>query len=351
MLTVEIREDVAVFDDLAKWWNSQPGPMRSVFLRSEWFRTLASTVTPAESLRVFLVMDGDDPVAALPMYRSRRRLRSLTEMSTEDFDVIHGGDPRPVGYLVSELDRHTMFRFEALVEGSVLISISDRQRRWHNDNETRHAIIDLSQGRDRFFSNLSRNMRSNLRRGLKTLEGMGEVTVEAHPEHDRVDDVLAQGLALEAAGWKGQSDHAIMSSSRRLAFFKELAKVAEENDWLRLGTLRIDGRMVAFQYDLEYAGRQVLLITCFDESLEKGSAGNVLLWNTLEAGMERGVTAYELGSVGGRKSWKLRWTSQTSPRLYVVAFGRNPDGRIASLAWEGRTRIRALQKRAFLGVA
>lgn len=351
MLTVETREDVAVFDDLATWWNSQPGPMRSVFLRSEWFRTLASTVTPTGSLRVFLVLDGEDPVAALPMFRSGRRLRSLTETSTEDFDVIHGGDPRPVEYLVSELNRHTMFRFEALVEGSVLINISARQRRWHNDNVTRHAIVDLSQGRDRFFSNLSRNMRSNLRRGLKALEGMGEVTMEAHPDHDRVDDVLMQGLALEAAGWKGQTDLAIMSSARRLAFFKELAKVAEKNDWLRLGTLRIDGRMVAFQYDLEYAGRQVLLITCFDESLERGSAGNVLLWKTLEAGMERGVTAYELGSVGGRKSWKLRWTSQTSPRLYVLAFGSNPDGRIASLAWEGRTRIKALQRRAFPGVA
>lgn len=351
MLKVEIREDVAVFDDLATWWNSQPGPMRSVFLRSEWFRTLASTVTPAGSLQVFVVMDGEDSVAALPMYRSGRRLRSLTEMSTEDFDVIHGGDPKPVEYLLSELNRHTMFRFETLVEGSVLVNRSARQRRWHKDNETRLAIIDLSQGRDRFFSNLSRNMRSNLRRGLKALEGMGAVTMEAHPDHDRVDDVLAQGLALEAAGWKGQSDHAIMSSSRRLAFFKELARVAEENDWLRLGTLRIDGRMVAFQYDLEYAGRQVLLITCFDESLEKGSAGNVLLWKTLEAGMERGVTAYELGSVGDRKSWKLRWTSQTSPRLYVVAFGRNPDGRIANLAWEGRSRIKALQRRAFPGVA
>ncbi|HSK07038.1 MAG TPA: GNAT family N-acetyltransferase [Acidimicrobiia bacterium] len=351
MLTVEIREDIDVFDDLAKWWNTQPGPMRSVFLRSEWFRTLASTVTPSGSLRVFLVMDGDDPVAALPMYRSGRRLRSLTETSTEDFDVIHGGDPKPVGYLVSELNRHTMFRFEALVEGSVLINVSDRQRRWHNDNETRHAIIDLSQGSEHFFSHLSRNMRSNLRRGLKALEEMGKVTVGAHPDHDRIDDVLAQGLALEAAGWKGQSDHAIMSSSRRLAFFKELARVAEENGWLRLGTLHVDDRLVAFQYDLEYAGRQVLLITCFDESLEKGSAGNVLLWKTLEAGMERGVTAYELGSVGGRKAWKLRWTSQTSPRLYVVAFGSNPDGRIASLAWEGRTRIKALQRRAFSGVA
>ena len=87
MLNVVMRDDAAVFDDLASWWNRQPGPMESVFLRSEWFKTLASTIlAPADELQVIVVYDGGDPVAALPMFRSGRKLRSLTELSTESFD-------------------------------------------------------------------------------------------------------------------------------------------------------------------------------------------------------------------------------------------------------------------------
>ena len=352
MLKVEIRDDVAVFDELATWWNAQPGPQESVFLRSEWFRTLAPTVVgPAESLQVFVIRDGEDPVAALPMYRSGRKLRSLTELSTETFDLIHQGDPRPIERLVSELNRHTMVRLEAVPDSSPLAVTANRNRRWHIDNRTDLATIDLEPGLDSLLANLGRNMRSNLSRGRRALEEMGQVVMEAHPTADRVDGVLSEGLALESAGWKGRSDHSIMSSKMRLSFFTELAAMAQANDWLRLGALYVDGHMVAFQYDLEYAGRQVLLLTCYDESLSRASPGNVLLWKTLEAGVERGVRTYELGSIGGRKAWKLRWTSATSPRVYIAAFGSNPPGRIANVAWLERSRLRELRSRRVPAVA
>jgi hypothetical protein len=85
---------------------NNPDPGKSVFLRSEWFKTLAGTILdPADQLEVIVVYDGSDPVATLPMYRSGRKLRSLTELSTESFDLIHGGDLRPVERLISHLDR------------------------------------------------------------------------------------------------------------------------------------------------------------------------------------------------------------------------------------------------------
>lgn len=346
MLNVEVREDAAVFDELSSWWNSQPGPQRSVFLRAEWFRTIATSwIGPADRLQVFVVMDGEDPIAALPLYRSGHKLRSLTELSTEAFDLIHGGDPRPVDKLLSVLNSETVIRFEALVEESVLMSMASRSARWHRDNQTWHAILDLSGGAESVFSGLGRNMRSNLRRGMKNLRDRGSVEVEWHSGEDRVSDVLSQGLRLEAAGWKGRSNHAVVKSERRARFFAELARVAQERDWLRLGALYVDQQMVAFQFDLEYAGRQVLLITTFDETFSAASPGNVLLWNTIEAGMERGVTAYELGSVGDRKAWKKRWTPHASPRFYYLGFGNGPAGRIAHTAWRARGRANGVKHR------
>ena len=167
---------------------------------------------------------------------------------------------------------------------------------------------------------------------------MGELTVVSNPGPGGMRKTLADGLALEAAGWKGESGHAVIDSPRRLRFFTELADVAEANDWLRLGALYLDGRMIAFNYDLEYAGRMVGLLTAYDETLPRRcSPGNVLLLRTLEAAERRGVTAYELGSVGGRKAGKLQWSSTTSPRVYVRGFGPERQGTGCRLGLAGKT--------------
>jgi CelD/BcsL family acetyltransferase involved in cellulose biosynthesis len=173
---------------------------------------------------------------------------------------------------------------------------------------------------------------------------MGELTFVSRSGPGGMHKALADGLALEAAGWKGDTGHAVMNSPRRLRFFTELAEVAESNGWLRLGALYLDERMIAFNYDLEYAGRMVGLLTAYDEDLPRRcSPGNVLLLKTLQAAGRRGVIAYELGSVGGRKASKLQWTSTTSPRVYVRGFGPDVRGRAAHSVWQARERLLRLR--------
>ncbi|HSJ83707.1 MAG TPA: GNAT family N-acetyltransferase [Acidimicrobiia bacterium] len=342
MLRVEIRDDPGALDELAGWWDTQTGPTQSVFLRTEWFRALAGNVlAPDDTLQILVVRDGEDPVATLPMYRSGRKLRSLTELSTEAFDLVHDGDSRGVELLVAELNRSIYVRIEALLGDSPLVATVDRFRGWYADRRTESAYIDLRPGLDQLRSSLGKSMRSNLNRGERALEELGDLRMEPHPSTHRVDQVLADGLALEAAGWKGAAGVAVANSARRLAFFTDLAKTAEAENWLRLGALYLDDRMIAFNYDLEYAGRIVGILTAYDEELPRRcSPGQVLLWKTLEKAAPRGVEAYELGGAGGRNAWKMQWTDKTTPRYYLVGFGTNPRGRVAHFAWRSRDWLR-----------
>jgi CelD/BcsL family acetyltransferase involved in cellulose biosynthesis len=345
MLQTEIVDDLRAFDRLAPWWNRQPGPSESVFLRTEWFRAVASsTLGPHDKLKIWVVTEGDEPRAAIPTYQAGTKLRSLTETATESFDMIYNGDRQAVDHLVADLINCSQVRFEALSVESPLVAATDRYTGWHQDHSTTSAEIDLQEGVDRLLAGMGKNLRTNLRRADRALREMGELTVVSHSGPGGMHKTLADGLALEAAGWKGESGHAVMDSPRRLRFFTELAEVAEAKDWLRLGALYLDGRMVAFNFDLEYAGRMVGLLTAYDETLPRRcSPGNVLFLKTLEAAQSRGVTAYEMGSVGGRKAGKLQWTSTTSTRVYVRGFGPDVRGRAARSMWQARERLRHLR--------
>lgn len=342
MLRVEERDDLSVFDELAGWWNSQPGPQRSVFMRTEWFKTLATHVLePAGRLHVLVFRDGEDPVAAVPMFRSGRLLRSLTELATEEYDVVMGDDPELAGHVIAELARRPAVRFEALEDESPLTRAVASERRWFIDYRTRSGYVDLGGGMEPVAQHIGKGQRSNLRRGLRHLEKVGDVRVVPHPTPDQVLDVMESGFDMEHAGWKGEEGSSVRSSPRRLAFFRNLARVAEERGWLRLGAMYAGDRMVAFNYDLEYAGRLVGILTSYDETLNpRCSAGHVLLWRTLEVCVDRGVIAYDLGSVGGHNAWKLRWAARTSPRLYVTGFGSGPAGRAEHAVWRAKRVLR-----------
>lgn len=342
-LRVEIREDHEVFDELAPWWNRQPGPQRSLFLRSEWFRLLAThMLEPSDMLRIVVLRDGDDPVAVLPMFRSGRRLRSLSGIDTEEFDVISGDEPLVADRIVSEMAKTPFVRFEALEETSPLYRAASGRRRWLIDYETKAGWVDLSAGMDAVMDYIGKRQRSNVRRGMRNLEKEGEVRIEPHPAPDRVFEVLEASLDLEAAGWKGEEGVSVRQSPWRLPFFLDLARLAEDEGWLRLGAMYLDDRLVAFNFDLEYAGRLIGLLTSYDEELpSRCSVGHVLLWKTLETCLDRGVVAYALGSAGGENAWKLRWAAETSPRYYVTGFGDGPRGMAAHALWRGRATLRS----------
>jgi CelD/BcsL family acetyltransferase involved in cellulose biosynthesis len=347
VLRLEVRDDLGAFEELADWWNEQPGPQRSVFMRAEWFRVLAEdSLGPGDLLQLLVFRDGERPVAVVPTFLSGRRLRSLTELSTEEYDMIFDGDPDVAANVIDELTKRSAVRFEALEETSPLVAAAHSRSRWLIDYETRAGYVDLSNGLDAVSDYIGKRQRSNLRRGIRHLEEEGELRMEPHPSPDRVFDVLERCLDLEHAGWKGEAGVSVRSSDRRLALFSNLARIAQDRGWLRLGTMYLDDRLVAFNYDLEYAGRLVGILTSYDETLSpRCSVGHVLLWKTLEVCADRGVVAYDLGSVGGKNAWKLRWAAVTTPRLYVTGFGDNLGGLLGHGLWKTRRALRSLRDR------
>jgi len=330
-LKVEIHTEPDVFDHLSEWWNSQRGPQCSPFLRSEWFDVWARTrLDDRDQLEVFVVSDGGSPRAALPMVRRGARLVSLSSGVSNVFDIVHDGDGEAIDVILGALRRETRVLFDRVDGMSPLATAVPHFPRWQIRRHLLSPYVDLSAGIEPVLGGVSTSLTRNIRRGVGRLEAVGEVDVVTRVSPSELPRRLDEAIALEARGWKGAAGVAVANSPGKVKFFKLITEVAEEHDWLRLAVLTVDGRLVGFNYDLEYDGRLFGLFTSYDETMNsRSSIGAVLFSTLLQHAADRGVKSYDMGGDSSNE-WKMMWTSQTRDRVDITGFGSNPLGRLAS---------------------
>lgn len=342
-LKVEVRTDPDVFVELSDWWNAQEGPSRWPFLRTEWFETWARTrLGEHDQLQVFTVVDGGTPRASVPMVRSRNRTRSLSEGVSHVFDLVHDGDPDPVQVLMRALGRETRVILDRVDGDSPLARMARENRSWQVQRSLSSPFVDLGNGIDAVDAFISSSLKRNIRRGSRRLESVG--TLEMTPLVATADlpRVLREILDLESKGWKGRAGTAVASNPMTMRFFEMLTEIAAHHDWLRLAVLRVDGRVVGFNYDLEYDRRLFGIFTSFDETMDaRSSIGAVLFSMLLRHAVDRGITSYEMGG-DARNDWKMMWTSETRSRVDISGFGSNAMGRLTQTFAPLRRRLTSL---------
>ncbi len=189
--------------------------------------------------------------------------------------------------------------------------------------------IPLDGGRDAVFGRLRAKWRSNLRNRERRFSALGQV------EHrmvrggtESLDLLLDDCLALEASGWKGEARSAIASSPATDRFYRRLAADAANDGTLALHTLRLNGRLAAFQLDLEWAGVEYVLKIGYEPELSSYSPGSLLLRRVIDLALERNLRAIDL--LGDDMPWKREWTDRVRPHQRVTVFGNGAVARMLS---------------------
>jgi CelD/BcsL family acetyltransferase involved in cellulose biosynthesis len=125
------------------------------------------------------------------------------------------------------------------------------------------------------------------------------------------------------------------------AFFAALTRRAAARGWLALWTLRLDGTLVAMEYQLRHAGRVNALRADFDPALREVSPGSALSFSIARALFERGgVHEYDMGP--GLNEYKLRWATGTHEGTHLVVYRPTAYGRLLHLL---DTRLRPAVRR------
>jgi CelD/BcsL family acetyltransferase involved in cellulose biosynthesis len=182
---------------------------------------------------------------------------------------------------------------------------------------------------------------ADMRRRWRRLEERGHVTVEVRDGTERLDALLDDGFRVEGSGWKTQRGTAIASRPETDRFYREVARWAAESGWLRLAFLRLEGRAVAFHFNILYGGVHYNLKGGYDPEYGRFAPGRLLHREMIERAHGAGLRSYEF--LGAAEPWKLEWTTSTRDRQIFQAFPTTPVG---TAEWAAFAYGRPLARRA-----
>lgn len=316
------------------------------FLRPGWFDAWLAAFGSG-ALHVLAARRGGRLVGVVPVLTRRAATLSPTNFHTPVFDLLAEDDAAAQALIRGLLARRT-----PRIDLSFLPLSATDSAAWQPlfaacghrvivRPVQRSPYITLDGGWDEYRAGLRRGFRRELARCGRRLSERGEVSFECHDGTTRLADLLADGFAIEASGWKASAGTAILSRPETRRFYEQVARWAADRGWLRLGFLRVDGRPIAFDFALEAGPDFHVLKGGFLPQCRGFAPGMLLTARLLERAFERGLRSYEL--LGNADEYKLRWTDRVRPRIRVQAFPASPAGRVSFLGWHrGRPLVKAV---------
>ncbi|MCW5806762.1 MAG: GNAT family N-acetyltransferase [Deltaproteobacteria bacterium] len=185
-----------------------------------------------------------------------------------------------------------------------------------------------------------RRFAKDLDRQRRLLERHGalELAVVTSPGVELVSS-LDEAFELETLGWEGRGGAPICADGSTLRFYAELAHALAARGRFALYTLRLGGKLIAFEYTLRGGGHIELLKYSFDPAYASHSPGQLLRILILERETALGrVHAYHLGRPS---PWKQRWATDVAPLCTLRIYAATPRGRAAHIIGSVRSRVNA----------
>jgi CelD/BcsL family acetyltransferase involved in cellulose biosynthesis len=287
------------------------------FVTPEWLAILGAIASPGEPL-VYGARRGDQLVAALPLALADRTLYALANDHTPRFDLV--GDPAAFRAIFTRLlcdRRWDSLELAHVPADSPLATLlpelaSAAGLRVAVQPAERSPYFAL----EKFEERLGSKFRGNLRRRAKKLP---DLAFERIAVYDKA--ALDEGLALEAAGWKGGLGTAIACEARLVRFYHALARSFARRGRLTLAFLRAQGKRIAFHFALEDERVYFLLKPGFDPEFASFGPGQLLVREAAADAARRGLAEFDF--LGWDMEWKREWTDRGRDHVGVRVYRRS----------------------------
>jgi CelD/BcsL family acetyltransferase involved in cellulose biosynthesis len=341
-----VRVSVADIDSVATEWDELAARTgASPFVRPGWIRAWWGSFGRGD-LRLLAARRDGALVGVLPLGLRHGALCSPTNEHTPAFDVVAADDAaaRAVTDSLFAVRVRTV-RIGRLAGGGTAragleTSGARAGYRMGVTPVARSPYIACAPKLEDHERGLSSNLRHDVERRMRRLCEQGAVVIDVTDGGTNLARLLDEGFRVEALSWKGAQGTAIASDARTRRFYDAVARWASARGWLRLAFLRLDGRAIAFQFDLEVERTYFSLKIGYDPAFDSYSPGKLLTYAMVARAVSTGLATYEL--LGTNDPWKDRWTSNFREYVRLEAYAPSRSG---TVSWAVVTHGRRLARR------
>lgn len=178
-----------------------------------------------------------------------------------------------------------------------------------------------------YTSRIGAKKRNLHRRRLRQLAMLGTVSWTTARTPDEVTGVLEHAFAIHARRWQGRPDGSTFGLANRREFHREAARALAAQQAVRILTLYIDARPVAFHYWFVLGTTMYVHRLAFDPELARFSPGQVTLLQAVADASAEGTRRVEF--LGGDERYKVELADDFEPLHQIIGL---PNGFVARLA-------------------
>jgi len=355
-LTFEKISTEEEFAALGDSWNElvRAMPRPSPHLLHQWLLAWWRHYGTGNELAVHVAHRGNELVGALPLcVRRRHGLRVLSFLGAEQIalaDLLLAEDEG--GEVGAELAKHgastghdfadfhglpSSSRFAAALGPSRLELIVRAEA----------PVLELngSEWETVYRTRLSSKHRGLHRRRCRQLARLGTIQTTVARTRDELAPALEVAFELHALRWRGRPDRSEFGTPRGKEFHREAtAALAALEDVVRIVTLKLDGRPIAFVYYLALEGTMYCYRLAFDPDFQRFSPGLVNRYDALENAFAEGVTRVEF--LGGMERYKMELADRTEPLFEGLGLPQSLAGRLVVSGRLNGIRLRRYVKRS-----
>jgi hypothetical protein len=296
----------------------------SPFLSHDWFWCCWHGVWPKYRPEILLVEEAGNPIAIIPLMHWRERLRGLPVrcigfleyVNTPMVDLVTVAEHSMVieaflDYLSDRADWDIAW-LQKLPGASptvkALEGILPKRLPWRHAGKLFSPYIAIEGDWQSFMGSQMQLVKNTYSRVRDQLEDAGALALEEHRALDPWSPYLYE--ALQVIRYNHEKDSVVVGATvtRIAEFFRELTRRATRNGWLSLWTLRLDGRIIAIEYQLHMDGKVQTLWTDEDPAYREFSPSSILQLAVLQALFEHRCI-HEYSSSPTVRDEQLWWAS------------------------------------------
>jgi len=313
---IEWIEDRERFAAIADAWDDAARQDPDPFLRHAWVASWWDAYAAARDVRIAVVWDGEQLVAALPLVLDDDRAVSFSFQEMAPWRPLAraaAGVATVVGAALA-LPAAEVTMHSALVDDPH-VALMARQavhklRPVRRTDPNRFLAVETT-GRWEDYRARMKSRWGSIERKTRKMARDHDAQLRYVEPPDDLEATLEAGYALEAKGWKGRAGSAMLDQPEQAEFVRLLARAFAESGDVRVSEIVLDGTLVAWDLAILHRGRLHSLKTAYDEEASTLSPGLVLRRAIVERCFDLGLEGHEL--LGPDMEWKRRFA--TSARM------------------------------------